>query len=118
MPDRESLLAAVFEDRADDAPRLVYADWLLDHGDARGEFIQVQCRLGRLWEVVPARPDLQGREQELLAKHEAAWRAELPQMPGFVLGPFRRGFVETATVPDTSRDALPFRELYDRCVEV
>jgi uncharacterized protein (TIGR02996 family) len=77
MPDHESLLAAVFEAR-DDAPRLVYADWLTDHGDPRGEFIQAQCRLARMAEGDPARPALERREQELLALHEAAWRAELP----------------------------------------
>lgn len=39
----------------DDAPRLVFADWLDDHGDpVRAEFIRVQCRLA---EVSPAHPE-------------------------------------------------------------
>jgi uncharacterized protein (TIGR02996 family) len=43
------LLAAIIDDPDDDTPRLVYADWLEEHGDdARAEFIRVQCRLARL----------------------------------------------------------------------
>ena len=38
----EDLLAAVYEDPASDAPRAVYADWLLDQGHPLGEFIQLQ----------------------------------------------------------------------------
>lgn len=34
----------------EDAPRLVYADWLEERGDERGEFIRVQIELARLHE--------------------------------------------------------------------
>lgn len=34
-----TLLAAVAANPLDDAPRLVFADWLLERGDVRGEFI-------------------------------------------------------------------------------
>jgi uncharacterized protein (TIGR02996 family) len=47
---RESLdlLAAVLDSPSDDAPRLVYADWLDEHGQAdRAEFIRLQCELAR-----------------------------------------------------------------------
>jgi uncharacterized protein (TIGR02996 family) len=34
---------------ADDAPRLIYADWLQDHGEEeRAEFIRVQCELAQV----------------------------------------------------------------------
>jgi uncharacterized protein (TIGR02996 family) len=34
---------------ADDAPRLIYADWLQDHGEEeRAEFIRVQCELAAI----------------------------------------------------------------------
>jgi len=38
------LLAAIREAPDDDAPRLVYADWLLAHGDARGALIILDRR--------------------------------------------------------------------------
>ncbi len=44
--DRDSFIAGICESPADDLPRLVYADWLEEHGEAdRAEFIRVQCAL-------------------------------------------------------------------------
>jgi uncharacterized protein (TIGR02996 family) len=34
MPDEQGFLTAIREAPDDDTPRLVYADWLDDHGDA------------------------------------------------------------------------------------
>lgn len=49
MTDRTELLAAVLADPACDAKRLIYADWLEDHGEAeRAEFIRLQCRIAEL----------------------------------------------------------------------
>ena len=42
MSDAEALLRAVYEAPEDDAPRLVYADWLGERGDPLGEFIHLQ----------------------------------------------------------------------------
>jgi uncharacterized protein (TIGR02996 family) len=33
MTDRDALIAAIAADPADDLPRLVFADWLEEHGD-------------------------------------------------------------------------------------
>jgi uncharacterized protein (TIGR02996 family) len=55
-----------------DDPRRVYADWLSERGDPRGEFIAVQCELARFFD-----PRLAERERELLAEHGQAWVAEL-----------------------------------------
>ena len=40
--DGQALLAEVFRAPGRDEPRAVYADWLLDRGDVRGEFINAQ----------------------------------------------------------------------------
>ena len=48
MGDDEAFLAAVANAPADDAPRLVYADWLDERGDPRGEFIRLQFEIARL----------------------------------------------------------------------
>lgn len=39
--DEAALYRAVLADRADDAPRLIYADWLDERGDQRGEYLRV-----------------------------------------------------------------------------
>ncbi|MBA3541481.1 MAG: TIGR02996 domain-containing protein [Deltaproteobacteria bacterium] len=45
--DERDLIAAVAEAPDDDAPRLVYADWLMERGDPRGELVALQCALAR-----------------------------------------------------------------------
>ncbi len=101
FPTNAALEAAV---RADDSdtPRLVYADWLEDHGDPdRAEFIRVQCRLADLSPAEPEWVDLSERQAELNARLDSRLfdlSAKLPKVLdscGF-LGdddhPFRRGF--------------------------
>lgn len=44
MTEKDAFLADILEHPDDDAPRLVYADWLDDRGDAdRAAFIRAQC---------------------------------------------------------------------------
>jgi uncharacterized protein (TIGR02996 family) len=83
----ESLLAGVYADPTSDGPRLVLADWLLERGDPRGEFIAAQC-VGR-----PLSRELVA----LLKKHEHEWTGPI----GSVLAKkrsYRRGFLAAATV--------------------
>lgn len=49
MSDRDSLLAAIRGHPEEDTPRLMFADWLEEHGDeVRAEFLRLQCELARL----------------------------------------------------------------------
>jgi uncharacterized protein (TIGR02996 family) len=97
MSPRDAFLADICERPDDDAPRLIYADWLDEHGDetdrARAEFIRVECRLAGLPEEHPERPRLQARRGELLSRHEAEWRAPLPVLPAVHWGGWDRGFI-------------------------
>ena len=94
---REALLAAVLAHPEDDAPRLVYADWLSDRGDPRGEFISIQCALA----VGTSRvAELQAQEASLLASYARQWLHGLGD--DVLRARFRRGFVETATVLDAN----------------
>src|SRR5262245_60956116 len=65
--DREerALLDAIRADPTDDAVRLIYADWLQEHGQSeRGELIRVQIAL----ETNASSTRLVGRENKLLAR--------------------------------------------------
>ncbi|MCE9560851.1 MAG: TIGR02996 domain-containing protein [Planctomycetes bacterium] len=77
MDEREALLTAIRATPEEETPRLVFADWLQEHGeDARAEFIRVQASLAR---TTPADPDWAGlrcREWELLIAHRAEWVLE------------------------------------------
>jgi uncharacterized protein (TIGR02996 family) len=98
MDDQLALLAAVLEFPEQDAPRLIYADWLDEHGDApRAEFIRVSVELA--WRPYSERRtahyrDLLVRFRALVAAHRAAWVAPFTTEPTRVL--FRRGFIEVA----------------------
>jgi uncharacterized protein (TIGR02996 family) len=79
-----SFLDAVLSRPEDDKPRLVYADWLTEAGDARGEFIQLQCTLGdglysrgKHQRYVPTGPfiTLVKAERRLLKAHQPKWLA-------------------------------------------
>src|SRR4051794_19420115 len=78
MPDDDAFLRAIIDNPDDDLPRLVYADWLDEHGDPdRAEFIRVQCELVRIRdeEVAPVRGRLRRRQEELLERNEERWLA-------------------------------------------
>src|SRR5207253_2059718 len=82
---QQALIRAVVENPDDDLPRLVYADWLEEHGDPdRAEYIRLQCRLAeRERDVDPTFPDPDWeREMELERANHDRWAAELPTLPG------------------------------------
>jgi uncharacterized protein (TIGR02996 family) len=99
-PDEAALLKAVCRAPADDLPRLVYADWLEEHGrEERAEFIRLQIEVERdtAWS---GRWERDKRIAELQRDHAARWLRELPKWAltqydiaaGFRPA-FRRGFV-------------------------
>jgi uncharacterized protein (TIGR02996 family) len=95
MGIKDAFLHEILAHPDDDAPRLIYADWLDEHNDPRGEFIRIQCALAQLSDNDRRRWPLEQREQELLREHEAKWR---PKGIGKSPCLFRRGFVEEITL--------------------
>jgi uncharacterized protein (TIGR02996 family) len=100
MTLEDQFLADILEHPDDDLPRLVYADWLEEHGDeearARAEFIRVQCELARLKaEPAAATAKLQGRGREL-RRHCPPWfrSVEADLGPGVSPLGIRRGFID------------------------
>ncbi len=96
----------------EDAPRLVYADWLTENDDPRGEFIVLQCRLasGKL-----APKDVKAakvREAELLDAHREEWFGPLEKWlrehDSYALShvKLRRGFVSSCRLTVQHRDDL------------
>jgi uncharacterized protein (TIGR02996 family) len=87
MSLEQAFLADILAQPDDDTPRLVYADWLEEQGEAaRAEFIRLQVereRLGRQKSREARRQarQLRHRERQLLARHRQAW---LGGLLGFV----------------------------------
>lgn len=105
----------------DDAPRLIYADWLDEHGDAdRAEFIRLQIRLARIARQEPEFAELAARAEDLQRNHQIEWVNQLPQFPEVNWEVFERGFISTVRFdsPDAffgaAREAFrsaPIREI-------
>jgi uncharacterized protein (TIGR02996 family) len=103
MTQHDALLAAVCAAPDDDLPRLVYADWCDENGDAdRAEFIRTQIEIanGAKGQKLAK---LQKREAELLGLYSDAWTVMLKKFTDdFFADPlrFRRGFVEDISIND------------------
>ena len=68
--DEAQLLADVYANPDDDAPRAVYADLLTSRGDPRGELISLQLL------PKPGKPQ-RDRVKQLLREHQMVWLGEL-----------------------------------------
>jgi uncharacterized protein (TIGR02996 family) len=95
-PD-DAFLQDIIESPEDDSLRLIYADWLEEQGDPRGELIRVRCRLARLADSDPQHPLLLQRERELWAARPVDWieHGRLILTWDLALDLFRRRLAET-----------------------
>ena len=138
MPTEVDFLRAVIARPDDDAPRLVYADWLDEQGQGdHAKFIRVQCALAALDAARKADPKrharprgldcwcedcgraevLNRRERELYCFENTSRWAHFPDF--FAEFQWRRGFVEAVTCPaadwlahaDVILAAQPVREV-------
>ncbi|MEZ4320897.1 MAG: TIGR02996 domain-containing protein [Myxococcota bacterium] len=81
----EAILAAPDED----GPRLVYADWLAEQGDPRGEFITLDVQLAQGRKV-------QGKRDKALKQHQTLIYGPLKSRPGRGRPDIDRGLVVNA----------------------
>lgn len=93
---QRALLDEVLAHPEDDVPRLIFADYLEESGDPRGEFIRLQCELSTLPELDERYIDLQHRCDALLHQHGEAWAGELKQDVKKAV--FARGFIDSITM--------------------
>ena len=102
-PLRLSLEAALVENPDDLASHSAYADYLMEQGDPRGEFIQAQLALEDESRPAAERKKLRAREAELLALHAKEWLGDAGRfLVGDWSGPdkpwrwsFRRGWLDS-----------------------
>lgn len=83
----DELLGRVYAAPRDDTPRSVYADWLQERGEPRGELMVLQLeREGK-------HADAGARERALLHKHQREWLGALTNLLVLKTAVFRRGFL-------------------------
>jgi uncharacterized protein (TIGR02996 family) len=101
----DELLRAAL-DADDDAELLVYADWLQQRGDPRGELITVQCRLAGAAES--ERTALEAREAALLREHADRW---LGVWRGLATAwSMRRGFLDRLVISADRASSAAIRD--------
>jgi len=83
------LLNAILKNPNDDSARLIYADWLEEHGDQdRSEFIRIQCELSKLRYDDDRVSGLRAHEMRIMSRRLPDWRGEHNYVR------FHRGFIE------------------------
>ncbi len=102
LSDQQAFLTQIAAAPDDDLPRLAYADWLDDHGEAeRAEFIRLQIMLARDCRA-PDVPAARRRLNDLLARHADEWEGDVRAALGGTCRSvsFSRGFPAEVTVDD------------------
>lgn len=95
--DERAFFDRIRDEPSDDAPRLIFADWLDENGEPeRAEFIRIQCALDRLPIGDSLRGALETRENELLDANRERWQSLLA--PFVVCSDFRRGVIDRVSV--------------------
>jgi uncharacterized protein (TIGR02996 family) len=120
MDTQRQLYELIRELPEDDAPRLIYADWLDDQGDPRGEFIRIQCELAKLPVTGQGRrKDLERHEHILLKDFREEWTRSLVAFQ-VKKAKFHRGFlqeVELISRPQPREISSQFSESWRTLVE-
>lgn len=89
-------LSAITLHPCDMDARLIYADYLEEQGDPRGEFIRIQCELASPSDDLDRREVLDRRQEQLRSVHERKWVQSLRDK--VTSWTFRCGFVESVEV--------------------
>jgi len=98
MSDHDTFLASICANPDDDAPRLIYADWLEEQGDStRAEFIRLQIEHAHLTSDSNRREWIESRLKKLERAFRKQWAEPLKGMADSC--EFFRGFVMSVTMP-------------------
>src|SRR5207248_1944325 len=82
----EAFLRAIAADPADESNRLVYADWLEERGDPRGEYIRLRLKVRE----PRGRKRVRARLAELSAGIDGRWRRQVFAVAKLSIKKYRR----------------------------
>jgi predicted DNA-binding WGR domain protein len=89
--DENAKLAAAVDEGSEGA-EAIYADYLQDAGDPRGELAQIQLRLAK----DPKNKELKKTEKALLKQHGDTWLGKLADVPDMIKLEWTAGFISKA----------------------
>jgi uncharacterized protein (TIGR02996 family) len=74
MSEEAALLNAIYANHDEDTPRLIYADWLDEHGrHDQAEFIRVQIRLEEIHRTIPCLDEMESLLYFGLSRAAGVW---------------------------------------------
>lgn len=101
MIEEAAFVAAILASPRDDMPRLVFADWLDERGDPRGELLRISTELEGLESLAPP-TDMPGRLARVrrIGRLTQRWRELIrPEYRAWLAG-LHRGSLRCGGVPD------------------
>ena len=101
MTEEAAFVAAILASPRDDTPRLVFADWLDERGDPRGELLRITTELEVLEAFAPP-PDMPGRLARVrrVGRLARRWRELIRPEHRTWLAGLHRGPLRCVGVPD------------------
>lgn len=95
--DARVFFDAIAHSPADDAPRLIFADWLEEQGaTSRAEFIRLQIRRETLKRTSTQWGHARFKEKQLISRHSSEW---FGSTQGKIMSrKFNRGFIQSARI--------------------
>ncbi len=112
MTTEESLLWSIRLSPDEDAPRLIYADWLEETGAPdRAEFLRVQIEEATLEFYSNYAKRLRKRANEILDKNRRKWLGSVPGDVKLLKNPFERGLVTSVSELNVLKWAKHSRKL-------
>jgi uncharacterized protein (TIGR02996 family) len=104
LPD--AFLREIYDRPHEDAPWLVYADWLEDQGDPRAEVVRIERELSHLGAQDPRKVILQDRRAHLLETYRDEWAPYLRPLAGKAQVWSYRGLLDYVRIEGATDDDL------------
>ena len=79
--DELPFIREILFDVTDDTPRMIYADWLSDRNDPRGEFLRIDEMMAGLDRATDDYERLRKQREELMPKVDWQWASLLARLP-------------------------------------
>lgn len=73
VEDELDFLREIEQSPTDEMPRLIYADWLEEHGDERADYLRLECELHRMGQLTPKFMELTERLRDMREDFDPRW---------------------------------------------
>jgi uncharacterized protein (TIGR02996 family) len=110
MSDHDPFLLTILDNPHDAGPRLVYADWLEEHGDThRAQYLRLDCERVGLPDLHPRRDELAKRLVSLFYARGKRWTRPVLNLPARTIAERCQAVLQMAPLCEVVADLRQFR---------